>query len=379
MRNEANLERGTGNAKSKEAILRVPSSDLLTSDAPQSAIRNPQSISASALIVVLWVIGLLSILVSSFTFDAHVEARITSYYRKRTKAEYLARSGMEIAKLLMMQSAEIKKNKPGIEEKKEEWWYGDAKRLSEGMAIHGLVHELGEGVVTLDITPEPARKNVNLLKEEDWERILEVAGVPEEMWPELVESFYDWIDKDDVARIDGAETEDYYATLEPPYHAKNGPLDTVEELLLVKGFNRTILFGGVIETGFEDKEPIEISGISDLLTTYGDRKVNVNAASQRVLMTLPGVDESVLAAIIEEREGWVDDEGSKVDSSFVNVDDFLARVSGLPLSIKDYIATDSAIYRITSVGIVHGVRKEVWCIGEYAGKNLTILRWREQE
>mgnify|MGYP000473525683 CR=1 FL=1 len=75
-----------------------------------------------------------------------------------------------------------------------------------------------------------------------------------------------WIDDDSEVRYDGAETDDYYATLDPPYVAKNGPLDTVGELLLIRGFSRAILYGGKLETGFEGEEPVTVSGIADLET-----------------------------------------------------------------------------------------------------------------
>ena len=241
-----------------------------------------------------------------------------------------------------------------------------------------MAHELGEGTVTLDIIPEPARRNVNMLKEDDWERIFEVAGIPEDLWPELIESFFDWTDEDDTPRMDGAESEDYYETLEDPYRADNGPLDTVEELLLVKGFTDTILSGGSIQLQ-EGADPIPISGIGDILTTYGDGKVNVNAASTRVLMTLPEVDELVAGAIIEEREGWLGDEGEQDDTSFRNVGDFMGRIPGVNPALNQYISIDSQIYRIRSVGTVHGVKREIWCIARYENKKLTILRWREED
>jgi len=334
----------------------------------------------SALIVVLWVVCLLSILVGSFAFDAHVEARITSYLRKRTKAEWLARSGLEVATLLMIESTEIKGSKTVTEKDKDDRWYDPAKRLSEGLAIRGLREKLGEGEIELDIVPEPARRNVNRLGEKDWERILEVGGVPEEMWDELIDCALDWIDPDETPRANGAETDNYYGTLEQPYHAKNGPLDTVGELLLVKGFNRTILYGGTIKTGDdEEEEPIRISGIDDLLTTYGDGKVNVNAASHRVLMTLPEADEMVADAIIEEREGWVNENGERENTSFKDPGDLFNRVPEISPAARALVSTDSAVYRISSSGVVHGVRRQVWCIAEYANKNLTILRWREQD
>lgn len=339
---------------------------------------------ASALIAVLWVIALLSMMVGSFAFDAHVEARITSYYRKRTKAEYLARSGLKLAEMLMYRRDKVKKtSETEFDEHEEDWWYTDAKRLSEGLAIKNMEHPLGDGKIILTIEPEPGRRNVNNLgandeeREKNLERILEVGDIPEDLWPELIESFLDWTDKDDESRLDGAETETYYATLDEPYEAKNGPLDTVEELLLVKGFNRTILFGGVLPSEYGDEEPTRISGIGDLLTTYGDGKVNVNAASQRVLMTLQEVDEIVAGAIIEEREGWINEEGEKDDSSFKNINDLKARIPDLNPGISKWITTDSTIFRVTSIGEVHGVRREVWAIVTYSGKQLKILRWRE--
>ncbi|MBN1557521.1 MAG: general secretion pathway protein GspK [Lentisphaerae bacterium] len=338
----------------------------------------------SALIVVIWVVLLLSLLVGSFAFDAHLEARITSYYRKRSKAEYLARSGLVIARLLMAKSREVD---PDAEPDPEDRWHEWAVRLKEG-AIRGLEEPLGEGTVTVEIVPEPARRNINRLDggenenerdvEANLERILEVGGISEEMWADFIDPFLDWIDADDESRGEAAETEDYYGTLEEPYEARNGPLDTVDELLLIRNFDPIVLRGGVIEPLFSGDEPITISGIQDLLTTYGDGKVNVNAAPVRVLMTLPGVDELVAGAIVEEREGLVSPDREGKRNPFESADDFVARL-GLPGEIRKYVTTESAIYRVTSVGSVGGVRRTVWGIVEFTGADLKIVRWREED
>ena len=74
----------------------------------------------SGLIVVLWIIGILSLMVGSFAFDAHIEARITSYYRKRTKASYLAKSGVEIARMLMDGSSEMARDQEKTAEDEED-------------------------------------------------------------------------------------------------------------------------------------------------------------------------------------------------------------------------------------------------------------------
>ncbi|MFC1497390.1 general secretion pathway protein GspK [Verrucomicrobiota bacterium] len=345
---------------------------------PQSVIRNPQS-HASALIMVLWVIMILSIIIGSFAFNAHIEARITSYYRKRTKAEYLARSGITVAEMLMIRRGDAKTSGDEVSEHEEEWWFSSAKKLSEGLAVRGFVHELGGGTITLDIVPEPALRNVNKLTVEDWERMFEVCNVPEEIWPGLIDSFFDWIDKDNDPRLDGAETEDYYGTIEEPgpYQAKNGPLDTVDELLLVKGFDETILYGEEVKAEYEEDEALPIRGIADFLTTYGDGKVNVNAASIDVLMTLPSMDKLIADKIIEEREGWLDEEGEQEDHSFEGTSDLFARIPDLPPSMRSYVTTGSAVFRITAIGAVHNVKRKVSCIVKFYKEKIIILRWEE--
>jgi general secretion pathway protein K len=333
----------------------------------------------SALMIVLWSVALMSVLIAGFAFDSHVEGRITYYYRNRTKADYLARSGIEVARMLMTKQVEAGEMGEDEEPDADDRWFESAKRLHQGLAIRGLKEALGDGEIILSIVPEPARLNVNQLKEDDWERILEVSNVPEDFWPEIIESLQDWIDTDDEARVDGAETEDYYATLESPYMAKNGPLDTVGELLLVKGFSRAILFGGPLgEIEDENGAPWMVTGINDLLTTYGDGKVNINAASQRVLMTLPDVDELVAGAIIEEREGVLLEEGAQEDTSFESVGDLVARIPDLSPDVKSRVTVDSSIYRITSIGRVGGVMRRVWCIAEHEQGRLRFLRWREE-
>jgi general secretion pathway protein K len=347
-------------------------------DAPRPRER-PASAAGSALILVLWVVGLLAIMISSFAFDMHLEAIQTSYNRKRLKAEYLARSGLEIVKLIHNRSQSIKDNAEGDAEISGDPWYGYARAIRHGGAIH-IEDALGAGAIALDITPEPARRNVNSLDKTDWEGVLEVGEVPEELWDTLIDCFNDWKDPDSDLRPNGAETDDYYGKLEPPYKARNGTLETIEELLLIKGFARPVVYGGLPPGADEETEPI--SGIADMLTTYGDTNntVNVNAASKRILMSLPGVDDLMADEIIAQREGLTEDAKNDEDMHFKSWDDFHRRIPDAPPELKNKIAFSSAIYRITSSGVVSGVRRVISCIVTFDGKsNMTILRWNEEE
>jgi general secretion pathway protein K len=368
-------------------ILHAHAARTIGPDSPGAArtARRMRTDRGSALIVVLWVVGLMSILLASFAFDAHVEARIISFYKKREKADYLARSGVNIARMLMAKSRQVSDDTVDPEDR----WLDGAKRLKKGK-VTDIRETIDDGTIVLDIIPEPARRNINNLGktdtvvEENMERILDVGGIPEDMWPVLIDSFRDWTDENDEHRNDGAESDDYYLELKTPYRAKNGPLDTVGELMLIRGFTRAIVWGGTIaiEQGLgTDREGIVVSGIGDLLTTYGSGKVNINAAPVRVLLTLPGVDELVAGAIIEEREGGIDADGKREENPFKSVEDLLSRLPDLNATLRDYVETDSSIYRITSAGEVGGVRREISCIAEYDAKTqkLNIKRWREQE
>ncbi|WP_254510038.1 type II secretion system minor pseudopilin [Anatilimnocola floriformis] len=62
------------------------------------------------------------------------------------------------------------------------------------------------------------------------------------MTEEVANAILDWLDPDDEPRPLGAEV-DYYSGLTPPYRPKNGPLDSVEELLLVRGITPELLIG----------------------------------------------------------------------------------------------------------------------------------------
>ena len=193
----------------------------------------------------------------------------------------------------------------------------------------------------------------------------------------MIDAFNDWVDADSLPRTDGAETEDYYATLDKPYQARNGPVDTVRELLLVKGFTEAVLSGGILNPDAPKDQQITVSGIQDMLTTYGDGKVNVNTADRRALMTLPDVDDLVAGAIVEERTVGVADSN---DSSFKDVGDFMnrMRVAGLDAAVQSLVTTRSNFFRITSVGVFGPVSRTIRAIVHTDGTRLSILQWREE-
>lgn len=77
------------------------------------------------------------------------------------------------------------------------------------------------------------------------------------MTEEVADAIIDWIDSNDEPRPTGAENQTYSGMM-PSYRCKNGPLDSLEELLLVRGVTPELLFGndrnrnGVEDPGEDD-------------------------------------------------------------------------------------------------------------------------------
>ena len=139
--------------------------------------------------------------------------------------------------------------------------------------------------------------------------LLNLPGMEED----LVDCIMDWRDATTSPRSQGAK-DDYYLSLPEPYHCKNGPYESVEELLLVKGITRDILFGyDRNRNGLIDQKESQAGGLTSLVnsgsdsgcgifpfvTVYGTRAlpavtsaINVNADP----ITLDGQLRSVLGA-----------------------------------------------------------------------------------
>jgi general secretion pathway protein K len=108
----------------------------------------------------------------------------------------------------------------------------------------------------------------------------------------LLDAIRDWIDEDDTERDKGAES-GYYQGLSPPYEARNGDVQYLEELLLIRGMTPDIFYGN------ENR-----AGIAQYLTVHGrDGKININTAPAEVLLSLADeMDEGMVQDLIEFRQ-----------------------------------------------------------------------------
>jgi len=135
----------------------------------------------------------------------------------------------------------------------------------QSQARYGLIDEAGK--ISINIADE--------------QTLLSLPG----MSHELVDCLLDYRDPDSDARTEGAE-QNYYDQLRWPYLIKNAPLSTLEELLMVKGFNASVIFGedanlnGILDANEDDGEASFPPDNGDGQLDMGLRRVAVTVATE---------------------------------------------------------------------------------------------------
>lgn len=125
--------------------------------------------------------------------------------------------------------------------------------FSAGMAIAGTdMSGSGSGMSAAGSGDEVASSNIAVTL------LLALPGMTED----IADAILDWLDEDEEARPYGAEAE-YYNALPTSYSPANGPLQSVEELLLVRGVTPNLLFGAdVNRNGVIDPDEQQRFGIT---------------------------------------------------------------------------------------------------------------------
>ena len=208
----------------------------------------PHERRGSVLVAVLVVVLLLSLGVYQFAEMMLIERQAAELAAREARARLCADSGVEYVAALLMNREEIG----------DENLYHNPEVFS-GIPVQEAASTATQGyfsvVAAVEADPtaqqlrfglqdESGRLNLNsipsfkLEEVEERELLLHLPG----MTHELADSILDWIDEDTQRREFGVES-DYYEGLASPYPAKNGPLESLDELLLIRGVTRELLYG----------------------------------------------------------------------------------------------------------------------------------------
>lgn len=230
-----------------------------------------------ALLMSMWALVMLSVMALNFSVSTRSGMAGTRNFKEDTNAYYLAASVYEEALDYLLSDSE--KEYDYIDED------GNFRVDDEHPPITGE-REVQGAMVTLTITDEESRLNLNKITSQTLNRVLEYAEMPSDASTTIMDSLADWMDGDEITRPSGAE-DDYYEDL--GYKTKSGRLEVPEELLLVKGFTADYLYGS------EYNAPL-----FHMLTTWGDGLINVNTVSEELLVAL-GWNAIEIDAILKNR------------------------------------------------------------------------------
>ncbi|NQT89793.1 MAG: general secretion pathway protein GspK [Candidatus Omnitrophica bacterium] len=265
------------------------------------------------LITALWIIAILTVFAVSIGRRCAISLKLTSYSVDRQKAFFIARAG--ILRALAEKSLEYKRGRTTPINALSQRW-ANSKELFDG-------HRFGDGTYTLayeypewnvarqknptlyGLMDEQSRININFAPKETLANLIESFDVDTDEAQEMAAAIVDWRDPDgdisvaEYGSYNGAE-DLYYMDLVPSYHCKNLPLDITYELILIKGVTPDIFHK-----------------LKDHITVYGNGRVNINTAGERVLNALFGKAFPDLASrIVRYRRGNDDIIGTDDDRWF---------------------------------------------------------------
>ena len=241
------------------------------------------------LLVVLWVMIVLSILGTTYFHLSSLEILTSRNDLDKFQARLLAESALMLAEAVLAEEGAL-----GYHDLNSQW--AGAGQLFEVASLGSGVFQIytddvfsEEGGTRYGMRDESSRLNLNTASLEMLQNLPMLSS-------EQAAAIVDWRDSDSTTTPGGAEN-DYYNELENPYDCANAPLQSVAEVMRIKGFSPTLLYGedanrdGVLQTAEDDGEENDPpdNGDSELdrgilpYVTTSSYSMNLNAAGEKRL------------------------------------------------------------------------------------------------
>jgi general secretion pathway protein K len=312
-----------------------------------------------ALLVVLWIF--IFLLVVAFDFSASVREEATAAHRfsDETQGYYIALAGFERGVYEFLQQSTAR----DATQKKADIFDGDWREEA-----------LGSGAFRVRWVDEAGKININRADEETLRRIFTNLGVEEPNRAILVDSIMDWRDPDDLHRASGAENE-YYRSLTPSYTAKNGPFDTVEDLLWVRGMTAELFYGYGDAPGNRGKNA-QRTGLREIFTVDSPiDRVNLRTASADVIHALTGIPLEKIGRFVDERK-------KLSDKTLADLLPLLG-IGASDAALQQFVFVNPAVVTVESEGrptesrLSRRVKGVVRAAG--GGREFELVRWIDRD
>lgn len=291
---------------------------------------------ASALLLVLWAILLLTAAILTWVTWIQSDMELAAERTHAVQARAMALSGIAIGKHPL-----VSEKTPGLEETVDD---------ARGFRVR-IVGEGGKLNINWLLAGEDPRK-LAILK--IW---LEHHGLDFKQRETLVDCLLDYVDGDDLKRLNGAENE-------PGYLPANRALQSLDEIERVK-----------------NAEPLLRSpGWKDELTIYSQGPIDLSSANEEVLRMLPGMTEGRITRFLQIRRGRDGVDGTKDDFKFNNLQEIQSYLGFSPQQFKEisgFVVAKDQTQRIISEGKAGNVVRQIEVVVRKGGTNPTILLWKE--
>lgn len=278
-----------------------------------------------ALITAILVVALASIAAAAILSSANIAIHRASTLQDTEKAWWYADGVETWVKAVLQHDAE--KNK--TDSFKDDWARPvDYLPVDEG-AIRGHVEDL-QGRFNLNNfgVADPNRYQQYVAV---FERLLQnIEGADPSQAKAIATAIRDWVDADQQPTgLDGAEDSEYLG-MAPPYRTPNWPMESVSEVLAVKGMSAD-LYNKLMHCANSKTGPV-----SCITALPQPTAINVNTAPEPVLRALPKKPNSALDSFIRTRADKPAEDSADIFKAAP--DGFLTAADGLP---ADFITVKS--------------------------------------
>ena len=233
--------------------------------------------SGSILAAVLGMIALASFVVLAFMQEATDRIKYSGLFQNRDELRIEAYSLLDATIAVI---SEIREIDGGLYSPSQGW--SDPLGYAQIQVSDGLNFEI-------NVEDETGKLSLTQTTPLILNTLFEEMGIPFPDAEILTDSLLDWIDNDELTRLNGAEA-DYYERLSPPYKPANESLKSLSELFLIQDFDIFFLDDEGIPNHFYDQ-------FKDAISLYHNELVNLNTANtlvHKVISRVDGHDSGIL-------------------------------------------------------------------------------------
>jgi type II secretory pathway component PulK len=202
------------------------------------------------LVAVLIVVSSLSLMAYHYSDSMVSESKASDYAHRNVQARAFAESGIHYAASMLSSPDNINNYLGGNPWNNPLMFQGISVPAENMQGYFSIIAppnvDNGDDptVPNFGVIDESSKINLNSMMKLDptGQQLHDMLVLLPNMTEDIANSIVAWMGGT-VGITNGGAQNDYYTGLNPPYRCKNGPIDSIDELLLIRGVTRDLLYG----------------------------------------------------------------------------------------------------------------------------------------